>query len=121
MINLLRCNLVLLIVTCLFSAISVNAGKLNSQQLIDPTRPKLTDNTTSSTSTNSEDNKNSELKLQSLIFKNGRYKAIISGTLYKAGEKVGEYHIAKITAKKVYLSRGIEQRILELYSYEIKR
>jgi len=119
--NLLHFNLVFLIVVIFFSAIDVNAGELNSQQLIDPTRPKLSGNTTSSTSRNSEDNNNSELKLQSLILKNGRYKAIISGTLYKAGEKVGEYNIAKITAKKVYLSRGTEQRILELYSYEIKR
>ncbi|MBU2969504.1 hypothetical protein KO527_09125 [Pseudoalteromonas sp. C2R02] len=119
--NLLHFNLVFLIVMTLFSTINVNASTVNSLQLIDPTRPKLSGNTTGSISGKSETNKNSELRLQSLIFKNGRYKAIISGKLYKAGEKVGEYNIAKITAKKVYLSRGSEQRILELYSYEIKR
>jgi len=119
--NLLHFNLVFLIVLCLLSAINVNANTVNSLQLIDPTRPKLSGSATGSASVNSENTQNSELKLQSLIYKNGRYKAIISGKLYKAGEKVGEYNIAKITAKKVYLSRGSEQRILELYSYEIKR
>lgn len=120
--NLLHFNLVFLFTACLFSAIKVSAADINSKQLIDPTRPKLSGNTTiSSTSGSSENNKNSGLKLESLIVKNGRYKAIISGKLYKAGETVGEYNIAKIMAKKVYLSRGTEQRILELYSYEIKR
>ena len=119
--NLLHFNLVLLMVLIVFNATNVNASNINSKQLIDPTRPKLIGNTTGSTSERPEDKNNSELTLQSLIFKNGRYKAIISGKLYKAGEVVGEYNIAKITAKKVYLSRGSEQRILELYSYEIKR
>ncbi|SFB77190.1 hypothetical protein [Pseudoalteromonas denitrificans] len=119
--NLLHFNLVFFIGIILLTSATDAVSKSRTQQLIDPTKPKLSNSKNSTVSDNSVKNNSAEFILQSLILKQDRYKAIISGILYKVGEQIGEYKIAKITAKKVYLSRGTEQRILELYSYEIKR
>ena len=93
------------------------ATPLFAQSLADPTKPRFL----SQGSAKHVSKSKAKWRLESLIHHNGHYKAIISGAIYQQGEQLGDYVVAKISQRAVYLTRGNEQLKLELYPHEIKR
>lgn len=91
------------------------AFSVNAQQLLDPTRPAVSDVEGAATQAPAQ------WVLESIINKNGQYKAIISSKLYAQGDRVGPYTLTKITPRYVSLTQGNQTRRLELYSDEIKQ
>lgn len=93
------------------------ATPLFAQSLADPTKPRFLSQGSAKNIAQSK----AKWRLESLIHHNGHYKAIISGAIYQQGELLGDYVVAKISQRAVYLTRGNEQLKLELYPHEIKR
>lgn len=99
------------------SVICLISVHVDAQSLTDPTQPRFL-----SQGVGKQVNKSkAKWRLESLIHHNGHYKAIISGAIYQQGEQLGDYVVAKISQRAVYLTRGNEQLKLELYPHEIKR
>ncbi|MGS0534505.1 agglutinin biogenesis protein MshK [Pseudoalteromonas sp. SaAl2] len=85
-----------------------------AEQLVDPTRPQ------NLLATSVVKNQQSSLKLQSIIKRSGRYKAIISGQIYTVGDQINNYKVLTISSKQVVLANDNKQIKLDLYDYKIK-
>ncbi|MFY8273761.1 agglutinin biogenesis protein MshK [Pseudoalteromonas sp. SSDWG2] len=59
-----------------------------------------------------------EWVLESVVYKNGQFKAVISGSLYSKGQMLGEYLITHVDKHSVLLNQGNKQIKLELYGDE---
>ncbi|MEM0515081.1 hypothetical protein WCN91_06520 [Pseudoalteromonas sp. YIC-827] len=102
----------------LFSSLALLLStSATAQQLNDPTRPAAGVSTTASTHA---DASAKQWVLESVVNRNGQFKAIISGSLYARGARLGQYHIARIDANSVLLTQGQKQLKLELYGNDIK-
>lgn len=88
-----------------------------SQQVQDPTKPKLVLAATQQTVLDEDaEAKNDMLRLQSVVTKKGRKLAIISGELYNKGDEVNGYQIREIHNNYVVIvASGTQKR---LYVYE---
>lgn len=98
------------------SAIAFTIGALaavsvaRAQALADPTRPP--DTATAETTTGSQSAPAS--RLQSVLVSSGRKIAVIDGTPYRLGEKVGEARVVRITETEVVLKSGSQSETLRM-------
>lgn len=99
----------LLIIFFLF----VHCLLINVQAETDPTKPFNT-STTLGTSSNSEPNQG-ELRLDSIIHGDGVHTVMISGTLLKVGDVIGEYELIAVNDKSVMLRSPDESKQLYIF------
>ncbi|WP_462157082.1 agglutinin biogenesis protein MshK [Pseudoalteromonas sp. GB56] len=104
MIRLLFCSLLLAL-----------SSQLAAQSLLDPTKPAF-----GAKGTSQNQQALTDWVLESVVKKNGQFKAIISGSLYSQGQHLGDYKIARIDANSVLLNQGNKQIKLKLYGDDIK-
>ncbi len=62
----------------------------------------------------------SPFQLQSIVVRNAAKKAVIAGNLYQVGDEIAGFTLVRITKRSVLLKRGLEEKKLELYPYDIK-
>ena len=86
------------------------------QASVDPTKPAIIISSDAESSTEEQ----GSLALQSIFKRRSGYSAIISGKSYREGDTLGEYTVSKINAKDVVITDGRQQKILRMYTYEIK-
>lgn len=100
----------------LFSSLAwLLSASATAQQLADPTRPVGGVSATAVTPVATK-----KWVLESVVKKNGQFKAIISGALYTQGAQLGRYRVAYIDANSVLLTQGQKQLKLEVYGNDIK-
>ncbi|MEO2267806.1 agglutinin biogenesis protein MshK [Pseudoalteromonas pernae] len=97
------------------SLLTVLSFQLVAQPLLDPTKP-----VSGVKGSSQYQQAATDWVLESVVKKNGQFKAIISGSLYSQGERLGDYQIARIDASSVLLNQGNKQIKLKLYGDDIK-
>lgn len=97
-----------------FSLLALLSVPVAAQTLLDPTKP------VAGVAKSASPQPSTSWVLESVVRKNGQFKAIISGTLYAQGQQLGDYQIARIDANSVLLNQGTKQLKLKLYGDDIK-
>ena len=100
--------------------VAVYSTTINAQQ-VDPTKPLNSAAIALNSDTSLQNTGETEqLRLESIIVKNNKTKAIINGKFVTVGDKVGEFKIEKISVNSVNLTSTDRNITLSLFTDVLK-